>query len=143
MNAMIEILLVDDSEADVRLTLEALKEAKLHNKIHVVYDGESALEYLRKPGQRRPDLILLDLNLPGLDGREVLAEIKNDPELSVIPVVVLTISRAEEDIIRTYKLHANCFVTKPVDFSQFIDVVKSIQNFWFTIVKLPAIDDRA
>jgi CheY-like chemotaxis protein len=136
MNAMIEILLVDDSEADVRLTLEALKEAKLHNKIHVVYDGESALEHLRKPGQRRPDLILLDLNLPGLDGREVLAEIKNDPELSVIPVVVLTTSRAEEDIIRTYKLHANCFITKPVDLDQFIRVVQTIEEFWFSIVRL-------
>src|ERR1700759_3614668 len=100
---MIEILLVDDSPADVRLTIEALKEAKLHNQIHVACDGEAALEFLRQPGQRRPDLILLDLNLPGLDGREVLAEIKSDPELTIIPVVVLTTSSAEADILRTYQ----------------------------------------
>jgi CheY-like chemotaxis protein len=140
---MIEILLVDDSEADVRLTVEALKEAKLHNAIHVVYDGESALEFLRKPGARRPDLILLDLNLPGLDGREVLAEIKSDPELSVIPVVVLTTSSAEEDVVRTYKLHANCYVTKPVDLDQFIRVVQSIEQFWFSIVRLSPQDRKS
>ena len=135
---MIEILLVDDSPADVRLTIEALKEAKIHNTIHVAYDGESALELLRRPGQRRPDLILLDLNLPGLDGREVLAEIKSDPELAIIPVVVLTTSRAEEDVLRTYRLHANCFITKPVDLEQFIRVVQSIEQFWFSIVRLPS-----
>ena len=134
---MIEVLLVDDSPADVRLTLEALSEAKIRNTVHVVYDGESALEFLRKPGQRRPDLILLDLNLPGLDGREVLAEIKGDPELAIIPVVILTTSRAEEDIVRTYRLHANCYVTKPVDLNQFIRVVQSIEDFWFTVVRLP------
>lgn len=135
---MIEILLVDDSAADVRLTIEALKEAKIHNVIHPVYDGESALEFLRRPGQRRPDLILLDLNLPGLDGREVLAEIKSDPELAIIPVVILTTSRAEEDVLRTYRLHANCYITKPVDLGQFIGVVQSIEQFWFSIVRLPS-----
>jgi two-component system, chemotaxis family, response regulator Rcp1 len=134
---MIEILLVDDSHADVRLTIEALKEAKVKNNIIVAYDGESALELLRDPNQRRPDLILLDLNLPGIDGREVLAEIKGDPALATIPVVILTTSRAEEDILRTYSLHANCYITKPVDLEQFIHVVKSIDAFWFTIVKLP------
>lgn len=133
---MIELLLVDDSEADVRLTIEALKEAKVHNKIHVAYDGESAMELLRKPGQRRPDLILLDLNLPGMDGREVLAEIKSDPELAIIPVVILTTSRAEEDILRTYRLHANCYITKPVDLQQFIRVIQSIEDFWFSVVRL-------
>jgi chemotaxis family two-component system response regulator Rcp1 len=133
---MIEILLVDDSEFDCRLTVEALKDAKLKNVIHVVHDGEAALEYLRRPGQRRPDLILLDLNLPGLDGREVLAEIKSDPELKVIPVVILTTSRAEADILRTYQLHANCYVTKPVDLDQFTQVVQSVESFWFTIVNL-------
>lgn len=133
---MIEILLVDDSVADVRLTLEALKEAKVRNAIHVVYDGESALEFLRRPDQRRPDLILLDLNLPGMDGREVLAEIKNDPALAIIPVVVLTTSHAEEDVLRTYRLHANCYITKPVDLNQFIKVVQSIEDFWFGIVRL-------
>ncbi|HWA71571.1 MAG TPA: response regulator [Polyangiaceae bacterium] len=133
---MIEILLVDDSEADVRLTLEALKEAKFGNAINVVYDGESAMERLRDPGKRRPDLILLDLNLPGMDGREVLAEIKKDPELAIIPVVVLTTSRAEEDILKTYRLHGNCFINKPVDLNQFIRVVQSIEEFWFTIVRL-------
>jgi chemotaxis family two-component system response regulator Rcp1 len=133
---MIEILLVDDSPADVRLTIEALKEVKLHNRIHVAIDGEAALAFLRDPEQRRPDLILLDLNLPGLDGREVLAEIKNDPALAIIPVVVLTTSRAEEDVMRTYRLHANCYITKPVDLDQFVRVVQSIEEFWFTIVRL-------
>jgi CheY-like chemotaxis protein len=138
---MIEVLLVDDSESDVRLTMEALKEAKMRNRIHVAYDGESALEFLRTPGQRRPDLILLDLNLPGLDGREVLAEIKGDPELAIIPVVILTTSRADEDILRTYRLHANCYITKPVDLDQFIRVVQTIEDFWFTVVRL-APNDR-
>jgi chemotaxis family two-component system response regulator Rcp1 len=133
---MIEVLLVDDSESDVRLTIEALKEAKMRNRIHIAYDGESALEFLRTPGQRRPDLILLDLNLPGLDGREVLAEIKSDPELAIIPVVILTTSRADEDILRTYRLHANCYITKPVDLDQFIRVVQTIEDFWFTVVRL-------
>jgi two-component system, chemotaxis family, response regulator Rcp1 len=140
---MIEILLVEDSVADVRLTVEALKEAKVRNAIHVAYDGESAIEFLRRPGQRRPDLILLDLNLPGMDGREVLAEIKGDPELAIIPVVVLTTSRAEEDILRTYQLHGNCFITKPVDLNQFIRVVQSIEAFWFTIVRLAPNEETA
>lgn len=135
---MIEILLVEDSVADARLTIEALKEAKVRNSIHVVHDGESAIEFLRRPGQRRPDLILLDLNLPGMDGREVLAEIKGDAELKVIPVVVLTTSRAEEDILRAYRLHTNCYITKPVDLEQFIRVVQSIEDFWFSIVRLPS-----
>jgi CheY-like chemotaxis protein len=133
---MIEILLVDDSLADVRLTIEALKEAKVRNQIHVAYDGESAMEFLRKPGQRRPDLILLDLNLPQMDGREVLAEIKSDLDLSIIPIVILTTSHAEEDILRTYRLHANCYITKPVDLNQFIRVVQSIEDFWFSVVRL-------
>ena len=133
---MIEILLVDDSEADVRLTMEALKEAKVHNRIHVAYDGETAMAFLRNPAQRRPDLILLDLNLPGMDGREVLAEVKTDPDLAVIPVVILTTSRADEDILRTYRLHANCYITKPVDLQQFIRVIQSIEDFWFTVVRL-------
>jgi CheY-like chemotaxis protein len=140
---MIEILLVDDSEADVRLTIEALKEAKVRNKIHVVYDGEAALAFLRQPGQRRPDLILLDLNLPGIDGREVLAEIKGDPQLAIIPVVILTTSHAEEDVLRTYRLHANCYITKPVDLNQFIKVVQSIEDFWFTVVRLAPQAEKA
>jgi chemotaxis family two-component system response regulator Rcp1 len=139
---MIEILLVDDSPADVRLTLEALKEAKMRNQIHVAQDGEAALEYLRTPGQRLPGLILLDLNLPGLDGREVLAEIKSDPALAIIPVVILTTSSAEQDVLRTYQLHANCFITKPVDFQQFIRVVQSIEDFWFSIVRLATHEDK-
>ncbi len=133
---MIEILLVDDSELDCRLTVEALKDAKVRNTMHVVHDGEAALEFLRKPGQRRPDLVLLDLNLPGLDGREVLQEIKTDPALKHIPVVILTTSRAEEDILRSYQSHANCYVTKPVDLEQFSKVVQSIETFWFTVVNL-------
>lgn len=134
---MIEILLVDDSEADVRLTLEALREAKVRNKIHVAYDGESALERLRATGLRRPDLILLDLNLPGLDGHEVLAEIRADAELAHIPVVILTTSHAEEDVLASYKLHCNCFITKPVDLNQFVRVVQAMEDFWFSVVRLP------
>jgi len=140
---MIEILLVDDSEADVRLTLEALKEAKVRNTIQVVYDGESALEYLRDPNERRPDLILLDLNLPAMDGREVLAAIKADPELSVIPVVVLTTSRSDADVLKMYQLHANCYITKPVDLDQFVRVVQSIEDFWFSIVRLPSAREKS
>jgi chemotaxis family two-component system response regulator Rcp1 len=139
---VIDILLVDDSPADVRLTIEALKEGKIRNQIHVAEDGESALEFLRTPGRRRPDLIFLDLNLPGIDGREVLTEIKSDPELAIIPVVVLTTSRAEEDVLRTYRLHANCYITKPVDFHQFIRVVQSIEDFWFSVVRLAAHGDE-
>jgi CheY-like chemotaxis protein len=138
----IEILLVEDSPGDVRLTLEAFKEANLFNRLSVVGDGVEGLAFLRREGKYadspRPDLILLDLNLPRKDGREVLAEIKADEDLRRIPVVILTISKAEEDILRTYDLHANCYVTKPVDLDQFIKVVKSIEDFWLSIVRLPS-----
>jgi len=137
----IEILLVEDNLADVRLTREALKEEKLHNNLSVVNDGVEALTFLRREGKYanavRPDLILLDLNLPRKDGREVLKEIKDDPDLKSIPVVVLTISEAEKDIMISYNLHANCYITKPLDLNQFSIVVKSIQDFWLTIVRLP------
>ncbi|MEW6734201.1 MAG: response regulator [Acidobacteriota bacterium] len=137
----IEILLVEDNPGDVRLTKEALKEAKVYNNLSVAMDGIEALEYLHKKGRYTnavtPDLILLDLNLPKKDGREVLEEIKNDQRLRRIPVVVLTTSDAEQDIIKTYHLHANCYITKPVDLEKFITVVESIENFWLTIVKLP------
>ncbi len=137
----IEILLVEDNPGDVRLTREALKDSKLNNNLHVVNDGLEALAFLRKEGKYinapRPDLILLDLNLPKKNGRDVLTEIKEDPDLKRIPVVILTTSSAEEDIIKSYNSHANCYITKPVDFEQFIKVVKKIEDFWFTIVKLP------
>ncbi len=137
----IEILLVEDNPGDVRLTIEALKEGKVSNKINVVMDGMDAMAFLHREGKYKdapvPDLILLDLNLPKKNGREVLAEIKVDSKLKHIPVVVLTTSQAEKDIIMTYNMHANCYITKPVDFDQFIGVVKSIENFWFTVVKLP------
>lgn len=137
----IEILLVEDSPGDVRLTREAFNDARIANNLHVAADGEAALDFLLRRGGHeqapRPDLILLDLNLPKKDGREVLAEIKDSASLKHIPVVVLTTSQAERDIVESYQLHANCFVTKPVDFAQFIGVVRSIQDFWFTIVKLP------
>jgi chemotaxis family two-component system response regulator Rcp1 len=139
--APIEILLVEDNPGDVRLTVEALKEGKVANRINVAANGIEAMEFLRREGRHShapiPDVILLDLNLPKKNGREVLAEIKADSNLKHIPVVVLTTSQAEKDIILTYNLHANCYITKPVDFGQFIDVVKSIENFWFTVVKLP------
>jgi CheY-like chemotaxis protein len=142
----IEILVVEDSPGDVRLTIEALKDAKIHNHLNVVNDGEEALAFLRKQGQYvnapRPDLILLDLNLPKKDGREVLKEIKQEENLKRIPVVVLTISTAERDILKAYDLHANCYVNKPVDFEQFTEVVKSIEDFWFTVVKLPRVDSK-
>lgn len=138
----IEILLVEDSPGDVRLTQEALKESKLKNNLHVVGDGAEAIDFVQKKGKYatmpRPDLILLDLNLPKKDGREVLTEIKADKDLRHIPVVILTVSRSEEDILRSYGLHANCYIVKPIDFNQFISVVKAIENFWFTIVKLPS-----
>ena len=141
----IEILLVEDNPADVRLMQEGLRDAKLHNSINVVYDGVDALAFLRKEGKYagspRPDLILLDLNLPKKDGREVLEEIKSDGQLKQIPVVVLTCSEAEQDIIKAYESHANCYVTKPADFDQFIRVVRSIEDFWFTIVRLPTEGD--
>jgi chemotaxis family two-component system response regulator Rcp1 len=137
----IEILMVEDNPGDVRLTVEAFKETKVHNNLNVVGDGTEALSFLRREGQYidapRPDLILLDLNLPKKDGREVLEEIKADQDLKRIPVVILTTSQAEEDILKTYNLHANCYITKPVDLDQFIKVVKSIEVFWLTIVKLP------
>lgn len=137
----LEILLIEDNPGDVRLTSIALKRSKILINLNVVQDGIKALAYLRNEGEFmdaiRPDLIFLDLNLPGLDGREVLAEIKNDPALSSIPVVVLTCSNAEEDILRSYALHANCFITKPVDLNQFIKIVSTIEDFWFTVVRLP------
>ena len=137
----VEILLVDDNPGDIRLTQEALKDGKVLNNLHVAEDGLEALEFLRKKGEFKdeitPDLILLDLNLPKRNGREVLSEIKGDELLKHIPVVILTISRAEEDIIKSYELHANCYITKPVDMNQFIKIVRSIENFWFSIVKLP------
>jgi len=137
----IEILLVEDNPGDVRLTHEAFKEGKISNNLNVVSDGVAALAYLRQEGEYagtpRPDVILLDLNLPKKDGREVLAEIKQDPDLRRIPVVVLTTSQAEQDILKSYNLHANCYITKPVDLERFITVVKSIETFWLTVVKLP------
>ena len=137
----VEILLVEDNPADVRLTREALNSDRLWNNLSVTKDGVEAMAYLRRQGRfaaaPRPDLILLDLNLPKKDGREVLAEIKADPNLMRIPVVVLTTSDAEEDIVKTYGLHANCYITKPVDLRQFMKVVKSIEDFWLAIVKLP------
>jgi CheY-like chemotaxis protein len=137
----VEILLVEDNPADVRLTREALGSDHLWNHLNAAKDGVEAMAYLRREGKYasavRPDLILLDLNLPKKDGREVLAEIKADPNLMRIPVVVLTTSDAEEDILKTYGLHANCYITKPVDLRQFMKVVKSIEDFWLAIVKLP------
>lgn len=137
----VEILLVEDNPGDVRLTQEALKEGKVYNNLHWVKDGVEALEFLQQKGRflnmPRPDIILLDLNLPKKDGREVLAVIKNDDHLRHIPVVVLTTSQAEEDVARSYDLHANCYVTKPVDLQKFIQVVQSIDQFWLTVVTLP------
>lgn len=137
----IEILLVEDNPGDVRLTQEALKDSKIYNNLSIVNDGDQAMSFLLKRNEYcespTPDIILLDLNLPKKDGRQVLEEIKANHDLMKIPVVVLTTSHAEEDIVNTYNLHANCYVTKPVDLNQFIKVVKSIEDFWFTIVKLP------
>jgi CheY-like chemotaxis protein len=137
----LEILLVEDSPGDVRLTQEILQEAAVHNHLHVVADGIEAMAFLQQTGQYKhapkPDLILLDLNLPKKDGREVLMDIKRSDRLRRIPVVVLTTSHAEEDILRTYNLHGNCYITKPVDLTQFIRVVKSIQDFWLSVVELP------
>jgi two-component system, chemotaxis family, response regulator Rcp1 len=141
MGRPIEILLVEDNPGDVRLTQEALKEGKVNNNMYVAYDGIEALAFLRREEKHekavRPDLILLDLNLPKMDGRELLAEIKDDDDLKRIPVVILTTSKAEEDVVKTYNLHANCYISKPVDLDQFIVVVKAIEGFWMTIVKLP------
>lgn len=137
----IELLLVEDSEPDVRLTMEALNEAKVKNRLWVVEDGVEAMEFLQRQGKHatapRPDLILLDLNLPRKDGRQVLKEIKADDSLKRIPVVILTTSKSEEDVLRAYDLHANCYISKPVDFNRFMEVVKSVEDFWLTVVRLP------
>jgi chemotaxis family two-component system response regulator Rcp1 len=142
----VEILLVEDNPGDVRLTIEALKEGKIKNNLYVAKDGVEALEFLMRKNTYKdsptPDLILLDLNLPRKDGRELLAEIKEDEALRRIPVVILTTSKAEEDILRTYDLHANCYITKPVDLDQFITVVKAVENFWLTVVKLPPAEKK-
>lgn len=140
---LVEILLVEDNPGDVRLTQEALKDGKMKINLHVTTDGEEGADFLFKRNQYanapRPDVIILDLNLPKKNGRELLEEIKNDLELKSIPVIILTMSKAEEDILRSYKLHANCYITKPIDLNQFFDVIKSIENFWITLVKLPKI----
>jgi len=137
----IEILLVEDSPSDTALTIEALKGGKVVNRLNHVEDGVEALAYLRREGKYsnagKPDLIMLDLNLPRKDGREVLEELKSDPVLKTIPVIVLTTSRSDKDILRSYELHANCYITKPVEFSNFLDVVRSIEQFWLTVVTLP------
>jgi chemotaxis family two-component system response regulator Rcp1 len=133
----VEILLVEDNPADVRLTEEALAEGKVANVLRVAEDGVAALAMLRDKSHPAPDLILLDLNLPKMGGQEVLQEIKRDPELRRIPVVVLTTSSAERDILKSYELHANCYITKPVDLGQFLSVVKQIDDFWLTVVRLP------
>jgi chemotaxis family two-component system response regulator Rcp1 len=141
MSAAIDVLLVEDSPGDVRLTREAFKDAKVHINLHVASDGAEAMAFLWREGKHanapRPDLILLDLNLPKKDGREVLAEIKESPTLKSIPVVVLTTSASEEDILKSYQLHANCYITKPVDLDGFLKVVKNIDSFWLSVVKLP------
>lgn len=137
----IQILLVEDSPSDAKLTLSALKLAKVANELHHVEDGVQAMEFLRRQGKYekspRPDLILLDLNLPRKDGREVLKEMKEDPEYSNIPVIVLTTSNAEKDILQSYQLHCNCYVTKPVNFDRFLECVRSIEHFWLSVVVLP------
>jgi chemotaxis family two-component system response regulator Rcp1 len=138
----IQVLLVEDSPGDIRLTKEALKDAKIHINLQVARDGEQAMSYLMREGAYanapRPDLILLDLNLPKKDGREVLQEIKENPTLKIIPVVILTTSASEADILRSYSLHANCYITKPVTLDGFLTVVKSIEDFWMSVVKLPS-----
>lgn len=138
----IDILIVEDNPGDARLIKEVLNDNKVYNSLYIVNDGVEALNFLHNKGEYqnvpRPDIIILDLNLPKRDGREVLAEIKADEELRYIPVVIMTISQAEEDILKTYKLHANCYITKPIDLNEFIRVVKSIEDFWFSVVKLPA-----
>lgn len=138
----INILLIEDNPGDIRLTKEVLKEGKIRNNLSIAMDGEEALAFLKKQDNYKdvvtPDIILLDLNLPKKDGREVLAEIKADNSLKHIPVIVLTTSAAEQDILNTYAHHANCYITKPVDFNQFISVIRSIELFWLTIVKLPS-----
>lgn len=137
----IEILLIEDSPSDAALTVEALEAGKIANNLMRVADGVEAMAYLRKQDRfaesPRPDLIMLDLNLPKKDGREVLQELKSDPSLKLIPIIVLTTSRADKDVMQSYALNANCFITKPVDFQQFIDVVRSIERFWLSVVTLP------
>jgi len=137
----VEILLIEDNPGDARLTQEALKAGKIKNNLHIMCDGEEATDFLFKKNKYinapRPDLIILDLNLPRKNGQEVLAEIKNDENLKSIPVIILTISKSEEEIIKSYNLHANCFLTKPIDLNKFFEVVKSIEDFWLTLVKLP------
>jgi chemotaxis family two-component system response regulator Rcp1 len=137
----VEILLVEDSPSDAALTVEALKAGKIANNLNRVADGVEALDYLRQRGKYagavRPDLVMLDLNLPRKDGRDVLRELKTDPSLKLIPVIVLTTSSADKDVLQSYELNANCYITKPVDFEHFIEVVKSIENFWLTVVTLP------
>lgn len=141
MNGSIDILLVEDNEGDAHLTREALKRAKVRNRVHTTSDGVEAMQFLRREGSfadaPRPDLILLDLNLPNMDGREVLEAIKADPSLRPIPIVVVTSSAAEQDILKSYDLNANCYVTKPVDLQQFLHVIGSVGDFWLDIVKLP------
>ena len=145
MNAdfkLIDILVVEDNPGDGRLIMEVLKSNKIHNSLNIVKDGVEAMDFLHKKGEfanvPRPDLIFLDLNLPRKDGREVLAELKSDDKFKQIPVVVMTMSQAEEDILKSYSLHANCYVTKPIDLDQFVKVVESIEDFWFSLVKLPS-----
>ncbi len=137
----VEILLVEDNPGDARLAQEALKDSKMKNNLYIVYDGIDAMNFLRKAGKYSdavtPDLVLLDLNLPLKNGKEVLEEIKSDDDLKRIPVVILTTSKSEEDILKSYNLHANCFITKPIDLNQFVKVIKSIESFWLSIVKLP------
>jgi CheY-like chemotaxis protein len=137
----VDILMVEDNEGDVRLAREAMRDSKIKNTMHHVRDGEEAMAFLRKEGKYtdapRPDLVLLDLNLPRKNGQEVLTEIKADMDLKRIPVVILTVSSEEADILKTYNAHANCYITKPIDFVQFVKVVRAIEHFWFTIVKLP------
>jgi CheY-like chemotaxis protein len=139
---IVDVLLVEDDEGDVLMTREAFEHYKIRNTLHVVTDGDQALQFVRRTGDYtdapRPGLIMLDLNLPRRDGLEVLAELKGDPDLRLIPVVILTTSQAEEDIIRSYSLHANAYVTKPVDFEQFIDAIRQIDSFFITVVKLPS-----
>lgn len=143
-NRPIEILLVEDNPGDARLTVEALKEGKVRNNLHHALDGVEAMRFLLREGEHkdkpRPDLVLLDLNLPRKDGREVLADMRKNPDLKTIPVVVLTTSEAEQDVVRTYELCANCYITKPVDLEKFITIVRSIEDFWLTIVRLPSFD---
>jgi two-component system, chemotaxis family, response regulator Rcp1 len=138
----VEILLVEDNPADIRLTQEGLKEGKVANRLHAVTDGKEALDFLHRRGAHsdapRPDVILLDLNLPGIDGHAVLKQIKGDPALRAIPVVIVTSSEAESDVVRSYEEHANCFISKPIDFEGFLRVVHAVEDFWFTVVRLPS-----